>query len=100
MRLINREKGVLIDVSEPAEFASSHAASARNVPLGEIEKSKDIPSNKTLPLLLLCPTGSRAGRAAATLRKAGHDKAVAVTGGTAAWREAQLPTSSAAEKGA
>ena len=96
VRLINREKGVLIDVSEPAEYAAGHAASARNVPLGELEKSKDIPTNKTLPLLLLCPTGSRAGRAATALRKAGYDKAVAVTGGTAAWREAQLPTASAA----
>ena len=34
---------------------------------------------------------SAAGRAAALLRKAGYEKATAVTGGTAAWREAQLP---------
>jgi rhodanese-related sulfurtransferase len=32
------------------------------------------------------------------LRKAGYEKAVAVTGGTAAWREAQLPISKATEK--
>ena len=98
VRLINREKGVLIDVSEAAEYASGHATGARHVPLGEIEKSKDVPSNKTLPLLLMCPTGSRAARAAALLRKAGHERAVAVTGGTAAWREAQLPIASTAEK--
>ena len=96
VRLINREKGVLIDVSEPGEFAAAHATGARNVPLGQIGSSKDIPSNKTLPLLLLCPTGSRSGRAAAQLRKAGHQNAVAVAGGTAAWREAQLPVSKAA----
>jgi rhodanese-related sulfurtransferase len=29
VRLINREKGVLIDVSEPAEFAAGHAMPAR-----------------------------------------------------------------------
>ena len=98
VRLINREKGVLIDVSEPAEYAASHAASARNVPLGQIETSKDVPTNKTLPLLLMCPTGARAGRAAAQLRKAGFDKAVAVAGGTAAWREALLPMAKVAEK--
>ncbi len=91
VRLINREKGVLVDVSEPAEFAASHAASARNVPLGQLEGSKDIPSNKQLPILLLCPSGARAGRAAALLRKAGYDKATAVAGGTKAWGEAQLP---------
>ncbi len=91
VRLINREKGVLIDVSEPAEYAASHASGARNIPLGSLSGAKDLPSNKTLPLLLICPTGARAGRAAGLLRKAGHDKATAVTGGLAAWREAGLP---------
>ena len=91
VRLINREKGVLIDVAEPAEFAAGHAGGARNVPIGQIEGAKALPTNKTLPLLVMCPTGSRASRAAALLRKAGHDKAVAVAGGTAAWREASLP---------
>jgi rhodanese-related sulfurtransferase len=91
VRLINREKGVLVDVSEPNEYAGGHASGARNVPLGQIEGSKDLPSNKALPLIIMCPTGARAGRAAATLRKAGYERAVAVSGGTAAWREAQLP---------
>jgi rhodanese-related sulfurtransferase len=91
VRLINREKGVLIDVGEPNEFAGGHASGARNVPFGQIESSKALPGNKALPVVLLCPSGARAGRAAALLRKAGYEKAVAVTGGTAAWREAQLP---------
>ena len=91
VRLINREKGVLVDVGEPEEFAAGHAGGARNVPLAQIETSKAVPSNKTLPILLICPSGARAGRAATQLRKAGYEKAVAVAGGTAAWREAQLP---------
>jgi rhodanese-related sulfurtransferase len=91
VRLINREKGVLIDVCEPSEFAASHAVGARNIPLGSIDGSKDLPGNKTLPLVLLCASGARAGRAAALLRKAGYAQATAVTGGLAAWREAGLP---------
>ncbi len=91
VRLINREKGVLIDVSEPAEYASGHAVGARNIPFGSLEGAKELPSNKALPLLLICPTGARAGRAAGLLRKAGYEKAMAVTGGLNAWREAGLP---------
>ncbi len=91
VRLINREKGVLVDVSEPDEYAAGHAAGAKNVPVGQLEKPKELPSNKALPILLLCPTGARAGRSAALLRKAGYEKAVAVAGGTPAWREAGLP---------
>ena len=91
VRLINREKGVLIDVCEPSEFAAGHALGARNIPLGSIDGSKELPSNKALPLVLLCASGARAGRAAALLRKAGYAQATAVTGGLAAWREAGLP---------
>ncbi len=91
VRLINREKGVLIDVGEPDEYKAAHAVGARSVPFGRIEGAKEIPTNKNLPLVLLCPNGSRANRAAALLRKAGHENAVAVAGGTAAWREANLP---------
>ena len=91
VRLINREKGVLIDVREPDEFAAGHAAGARNVPLGALADGKGLPTNKALPLVLLCATGARAARGAAQLRKAGYEKAVVLSGGTDAWREASLP---------
>jgi rhodanese-related sulfurtransferase len=91
VRLINREKAVLIDVSEPAEHAAGHPGGARHIPFGQIEGSKDLPSNKALPLLLVCPTGARSGKAVALLRKAGYDKAMSLAGGFAAWRSANLP---------
>jgi rhodanese-related sulfurtransferase len=91
IRLINREKAVLIDVSEPAEFAAGHPGGARNVPFGQLEGSKDLPSNKALPLVLVCPTGARASRAVALLRKAGHEKVLSLAGGLRAWRDANLP---------
>ena len=99
VRLINREKGVLVDVSGAAEFAAGHAGGARNVPLAQLEGAeavKGLPGNKALPVVVICPTGTRAGKAVALLRKAGYDKAVAVAGGTAAWREASLPIEKAA----
>ena len=91
VRLINKEKGVLIDVSEPAEYAAAHAQGARNIPFGALEGSKDLPSNKALPLVLVCPSGARAGRAVGLLKKAGHTSVVAVSGGLGAWKEAGLP---------
>lgn len=97
VRLINREKGVLIDVCEPAEYEKGHAVGARNIPLASLADAKGLPGNKTLPILLLCASGARAGRAAAQLQKAGYEKAVAVAGGNAAWREANLPMESGAK---
>ena len=89
--LINREKAVLIDVSEPAEFAAGHAAGSKNVPLGGLEASPALPKNKALPVVVLCPTGARASRAVAILRKLGYENSRALAGGVAAWREANLP---------
>jgi len=91
VRLINREKAVLIDVSEPEEFAQGHAAGARNVPLNALQGAKELPSNKQLPVVLMCSTGARAARAAGELRKLGHERAIALSGGLRAWREANLP---------
>ncbi|MDL5032810.1 rhodanese-like domain-containing protein [Pelomonas sp. APW6] len=91
VRLVNREKGLLIDVCEPAEYAAGHASGARNIPLGTLEASKDLPSNKTLPLVLVCQSGARASRAAGILRKAGHANVQVLAGGMKAWREANLP---------
>lgn len=91
VRLINHEKAVLIDVCEPAEFAAGHAAGARNVPLSALDSAKGLPTNKALPLVLMCATGARSSRAAAQLRKAGFANVHALAGGNAAWREASLP---------
>ena len=91
VRLINREKAVLLDVSEPAEYAAGHAVGARSVPLADLEKSSALPKNKTLPVILVCATGARASRAAATLKRLGFEKPNVLAGGLRAWREANLP---------
>ena len=91
VNLINREKAVLIDVSEPAEYAAGHAAGSRSVPFGSLEASNDLPKNKALPLVVVCPTGARAGKAVATLKKLGFENARALAGGLEAWRAANLP---------
>lgn len=96
VRLMNREKAVLIDVSEPAEFAAGHPGGARNVPFAQLEGSKELPSNKALPLVVVCPSGSRASRAVSLLKKAGHEKVVSIAGGLRAWREANLPVEKSA----
>jgi rhodanese-related sulfurtransferase len=92
VRQINREKAVLIDVCEPAEFAESHASGSRNIPLASLVAGvKGLPSNKSLPVLLMCRSGARAAKAAVQLRQLGFANANAVAGGQQAWRDANLP---------
>jgi rhodanese-related sulfurtransferase len=94
VRLINREKAVVIDVSEPGEYAAAHVAGSRNIPLGRIDVAQELPKNKALPVVLVCASGNRAARAARALQARGYAKAVVLAGGLAEWKTANLPVES------
>jgi rhodanese-related sulfurtransferase len=92
VQLINREKAVVIDVCEPAEYQAGHVGGARSIPLGELEaKLPGAVKNKATPLVLVCASGMRSGRAVAIARKLGYDNAQSLSGGLKSWREASLP---------
>jgi rhodanese-related sulfurtransferase len=94
--LINREKAVVVDVSESEEFAAGHVAGARNVPVGQLEQRlAEVVKNKSLPLILVCPNGARANRALAVAKKLGYGQAQVLAGGLKAWKEANLPVEKA-----
>lgn len=92
VQMINREKAVLIDVCEANEYAAGHAGGARNIPLGQLEeKLPGAVKNKAVPVILVCQSGARSGRAVAVAKKLGYEKAQSLSGGLAAWRSANLP---------
>ena len=92
VQLINRQKGVVVDVCEPAEFAAGHIVGAKNIPLGELEgRLGTMVKNKNLPLILVCQSGARSIRALAVAKKLGYEQAQLLGGGLAAWKAANLP---------
>ena len=92
VQLINRERAVMIDVRDAAEYAAGHATGARNVPLDQLEqKLPATVKNKALPVLLMCASGARAQRALATAKKLGYEQAQVVGGGLKSWKDANLP---------
>ena len=96
VQLINREKAVVVDVCETEEFAAGHIVGARNIPLNQLEeKLAGIAKNKALPLILVCQSGARSGRAVLMARKLGYEQAQSLGGGLAAWRAASLPVEKA-----
>jgi rhodanese-related sulfurtransferase len=96
VQLMNRSKAVVVDVCEPEEYAKGHVAGSRNVPFGQLEQRlPEVVKNKALPLILVCPTGARAGRAAGIAKKLGYEQAQAMAGGLNAWKEANLPVEKA-----
>ena len=92
VQLINREKAVVIDVCEPDEFKTGHVTGARSIPLAELEaKLPGAVKNKATPLVLVCASGARSGRAVAVARKLGYENAQSMAGGMKSWRDANLP---------
>ena len=92
VQLINREKAVVVDVSEADEFSAGHVSGAKNVPFSELEaRLPGVVKNKALPVILVCASGARASRAVAVAKKLGYEQAQSLGGGLKAWKEANLP---------
>lgn len=96
VQLINREKAVVVDVCQPSEYAAGHVVGARNIPLDQLEAQlPNAVKNKNTPVVMVCASGMRSGRAVSVAKKLGYDKAYSLTGGMGAWRSATLPVEKA-----
>jgi rhodanese-related sulfurtransferase len=92
VQLINREKGVVIDVSEAEEFAVQHIGGSRNIPVNQLQQRlPELVKNKAVPVILVCASGARAQRSLAVAKSLGYARAVALSGGLKGWKEANLP---------
>ncbi len=93
-QLINREDAVVLDVRDAGDYDAGHVLGARSMPRARVEGGTlpgDLAKRKDKPLIVYCERGDSAGKVATELRKQGFEKAVALSGGTAGWRQAGLP---------
>ncbi len=88
----------LIDVREPDELVGElgKIEGVENVRLGLID-AVSVGWDRDAPLVIICRSGGRSGKAALTLRRMGFDKVASMAGGMTAWHNARLPL--AAPKG-
>jgi rhodanese-related sulfurtransferase len=94
-----REQGsVVVDVREPAEYATGHIEGAINIPRGvlefEIHASTELGNvtdpalaARDRPLVLYCRSGGRAALAAESLGRMGFTRVASLAGGIGAWRD-------------
>ena len=88
-----RDDLLRVDVREPHELVSALGAApdARNVPLGAVLQSGLPDVARDTPLLVICRSGGRSGRAAAALTQMGYTDVYNMAGGMIAWNDARLP---------
>lgn len=91
-QLINQGKSVILDVREPAQFATGHMRDAKNIPLKELpNRLPELDRFKSKTVIVVCQAGAGSARAASRLKKAGFDQVVSLQGGLAAWQGQGLP---------
>ena len=90
------EKGAqLIDVREDKEWEDGHAAGARHMGRGVIDRDivQTYP-DKSKELILYCGGGYRSALAADMLQKMGYTNVLSMAGGWSAWQESEAPVES------
>ena len=79
----------LVDVRAPHEWAAGHIEGSRNIPLEELaSRAGELAADR--PIVAVCRTGRRSGRAVEALRSLGIE-ADHVEGGVTAWSDLGLP---------
>ena len=92
---VKEGKAVLVDVREPAEWASGVAAPAVLLPKSDFDGDQKqwkefLAKNRGKQVITYCRSGGRADAVAAALKKQGVD--AASLGGLRDWTKAGLPT--------
>jgi rhodanese-related sulfurtransferase len=93
-RIKQNPNAVLIDVREESEWAAGHAAPAKHLGKGIIERDIEaaVPDHSA-EVILYCGGGFRSALAGDALQKMGYTNVFSMAGGWRAWNEAGAPTS-------
>jgi len=92
VQLLNREHGVVVDVSEPGEFKAGHITHAINLPFSGLRnRIRELEKHKNNPIIVTCRTGNRSAKGAVALRKHGFPSVYVLSGGLHAWEKENMP---------
>jgi rhodanese-related sulfurtransferase len=86
----DKSPALLVDVREMDEYLELRAVDSAFIPLSQFgARFEELPRDR--PLMLVCHSGNRSGRATAFLLQQGFSDVNNVQGGMMAWKRAKLP---------
>ncbi|MCH9704714.1 MAG: rhodanese-like domain-containing protein [Proteobacteria bacterium] len=87
-----RGGGVFLDIRPNAEFLNGHIARSQNIPEGEVAaRLPSLAKFRKKSVVVVCQNGLRSRKTVQQLLKEGFTNVYALTGGVAAWRDANFP---------
>ncbi|WMJ09835.1 rhodanese-like domain-containing protein [Nitrosomonas sp. sh817] len=92
VRIAQGEKFYFIDVREDHEYWIDHAAGARHLGKGILERDiESVVPDRNVSIVLYCGGGYRSVLAADALQQMGYRNVASMKGGIKAWRDAAFP---------
>lgn len=92
MPQLTREKSVVVDVSDPADYKKAHIPESINMPAKTLSTDlKPIEKHKNKNVILVCRMGNKSHSVAKQLIKSGFEKVYVLSGGMSAWEKETLP---------
>ncbi len=93
VKLMNNDDTIVVDVREDKEIKGGILQNAQHITLGQLsDRIGHLGTNKEVPILVYCRTGTRSTSACNTIVKAGFENVSNLSGGIVAWEAANLPT--------
>jgi len=93
VKLMNQDETIIVDVREDKEIKDGIIQGAQHITLAQLnDRIGHLGTNKQVPILVYCRTGTRSSSACNTITKAGFENVSTLTGGILAWEAANLPT--------
>ena len=90
VRMINGGATV-VDIRDPARFATGHIVDAVNIPPADLAKGEEGKIRKKRGVVVVCDNGSESHQCARKLRTAGFDGAFSLSGGLTVWQRENQP---------
>ena len=92
LQLMNHKNALVLDVRDDAEYQTGHVLNSTLIPLGKLnERVGELEKYRDRPIVVVCRSGNRSGRACTMLGKLGFTQAHSLAGGIMAWQKANLP---------
>jgi len=93
VQLMNKDDTIIVDVREDKEIKDGVIQNSQHITLGQLpDRIGHLGTNKQVPILVYCRSGTRSTSACTTITKAGFENVSSLTGGILAWEAANLPT--------
>jgi rhodanese-related sulfurtransferase len=97
-QMMNHKNAVVIDVRTPEEFAGGSLVGARNIPVEALAtRLAELSRFKGRPVIVVCQSGARSGRAIGQFTKEGFTEVYNLAGGIGSWQSGGLPLAKSAK---